>query len=305
MVSLLDSSRKALFSRCAVSDEEHSEDDDFFINSPASKRRRTSRVSKTDNRNLGHTLTLDDRARVPIGWKPLRTTKLGFESGSDTDESDRMSDFALDAFSEAHSIDEDDDSQSSTSRRAIPEWRSKAYLLLGPSGIGKTSMVYALAHDLGFKVFELNPSTRRSGKDLSDQFQVALDSHHVAKEHLLHTFSTFHMTSPKGLNLSCNSLVLLDEVDVLFDSDRGFWNGLDNLLQLGRRPIILTASDPAIIHELPISARVCRVKPPDKVSILGHLSPFVYCGMTGFAFRVPGLRFQATVSELAPNQYPG
>lgn len=46
-----------------------------------------------------------------------------------------------------------------------------------------------------FQVFELNPATRRSGKDLSDQFQIALDSHHVAKGNLVHSSSTFHMMS--------------------------------------------------------------------------------------------------------------
>ncbi|KAF6776466.1 hypothetical protein AHF37_03611 [Paragonimus kellicotti] len=201
------------------------------------------------------------------------------------------------------------DGDSLTSGKWIrSSWRTKAYVLLGPPGTGKTALVYALANDLGFKLFELNPSTRRSGKDILGQFQVAMDSHHVAKEHLSSSFSTFHMTnstkpkelsqrprrsaanffkpvsatksnkpprrtskekktapcakSPKGLNLSCNSLVLIDEADVLFNSDRGFWSALSNLLQLARRPLVLTCSDPALLHSLPIPACVYHVREP-------------------------------------------
>nr|CAH8848816.1 unnamed protein product [Trichobilharzia regenti] len=178
-----------------------------------------------------------------------------------------------------------------------------------PSGTGKSSLIYALANDLDFKVFELNPSSRRSGKDITSQFQSALNSHHVAKDNLSTNFSTFEMitsssssvsssnknkskqaqrsaanffkpiskktttttatttseekvnTSKKDvdcLNLNCNSVVLFDEVDVLFESDRGFWSGLSNLLQLARRPVVLTASDPSIIHNIPVPVYVCH-----------------------------------------------
>ncbi|THD20338.1 hypothetical protein D915_008867 [Fasciola hepatica] len=291
-------------------------DDDFILTTPAAKRRRTSRKPKSPHdRPLSHQTPhpINEIGR-PIGWKPSRANDSSRCSEIDGYQSDSTSDDLMDrdfvAFGSEEG-EEDEDSRSGTRRRIVPEWRSKAYLLLGPTGVGKTSMVYALANDMGFKVFELNPATRRSGKDLSDQFQVALESHHVSKEHLVQSFSTFHMTNLvkssfdrtslkkkrqsrnasnffqprtesngsvkkkipnkkvsggqalKGLNLSCNSLVLLDEVDVLFDSDRGFWSGLDNLLQLGRRPIILTASNPCVVNELPIAAHVCRIKPPD------------------------------------------
>lgn len=321
---------KAIFNNEPIqinSSNSDANDDDFCLTSSASKRRRTSHMSQNScgRSVLAHTSLSTNKVGKPIGWKPLRTNDVTLSSEIDGDDQSisAIDDCWMDEgdFISFDNDEEDENSKSSTFRRTVPEWRSTAYLLLGPTGVGKTSMVYALANDLGFKVFELNPATRRSGKDLSDQFRIALDSHHVAKENLVRSFSTFHMMNllqpskdyevsrkprrnsnaasffqpharksnipvknkpihkkvisggqgPKGLSLSCNSLVLLDEADVLFDSDRGFWSGLDNLLQLGRRPIILTASDPNIVHELPIEARVCHVIPPNQDLVVPFL----------------------------------
>ncbi|XP_064637850.1 ATPase family AAA domain-containing protein 5-like [Lineus longissimus] len=57
-------------------------------------------------------------------------------------------------------------------------------LLTGPHGIGKTATVYALAHELGYKVFEVNSSSRRNGKQVMSQLLEATQSHHVSKANL-------------------------------------------------------------------------------------------------------------------------
>ncbi|GAA56111.1 UPF0489 protein C5orf22 homolog [Clonorchis sinensis] len=106
---------------------------------------------------------------------------------------------------------EEDDSLSCGFQKLRESWRTKAYVILGPPGTGKTSLVYALANNFGFKA------------------------------------------------------------DVLFDSDRGFWSAVNNLLQLARRPIVLTASDPSMLQNLPIAVRVCRIREPSFDLVVPYL----------------------------------
>ncbi|KAG7268193.1 hypothetical protein CRUP_029808, partial [Coryphaenoides rupestris] len=52
-------------------------------------------------------------------------------------------------------------------------------LITGPTGVGKTAAVYACAQELGFKVFEVNSSSQRSGKLILSQLKEATQSHQV------------------------------------------------------------------------------------------------------------------------------
>ncbi|XP_063057539.1 ATPase family AAA domain-containing protein 5b isoform X2 [Engraulis encrasicolus] len=54
-----------------------------------------------------------------------------------------------------------------------------AVLITGPHGIGKTAAVYACAQELGFKVFEVNASSQRSGRLILSQLKEATQSHQV------------------------------------------------------------------------------------------------------------------------------
>ena len=44
-------------------------------------------------------------------------------------------------------------------------------LLTGPCGSGKTAAVYACANELSYGVLEINSSSRRSGKCITDMFR--------------------------------------------------------------------------------------------------------------------------------------
>ncbi|CAH1793678.1 unnamed protein product [Owenia fusiformis] len=100
---------------------------------------------------------------------------------------DDDSDFDIDAsYSEGSDGEEEED-----------DGLCNTTVICGPHGIGKTSVVYALAQDLGYKVFEVNASSCRNGKRVMSQLQEATQSHQVSKNHLEKSFS-FNSTSGKS-----------------------------------------------------------------------------------------------------------
>ncbi|XP_063816944.1 ATPase family AAA domain-containing protein 5 isoform X2 [Pseudophryne corroboree] len=207
-------------------------------------------------------------------------------------------------------------------------------LITGPPGVGKTAAVYACAQELGFKVFEVNASCQRSGRQILAQLKEATQSHQVDQQGVnIHKpcFFTSYSTgksprkllspkrvvssprkpplSPRGSGLkkglapkslvnffkaatkqtaddkkpdiakeiqsnsarkshdgkssiippvatdkgtgadesqrkSATSLILFEEVDVIFDDDSGFLNAIKMFMSTTKRPVILTTSDP-------------------------------------------------------------
>ncbi|XP_053154756.1 ATPase family AAA domain-containing protein 5 isoform X2 [Hemicordylus capensis] len=201
-------------------------------------------------------------------------------------------------------------------------------LLIGPPGIGKTAAVYACAQELGFKIFEVNASCQRSGRQILSQLKEATQSHQVDKQgvnaHKPCFFNSCSSTksprkhsprkewSPKKLPVSprkaglkqglapktlasyfkisskpkkkeekvqgnikennkdklseeniqkksarsgsgeeesskkcATSLILFEEVDIIFDEDVGFLNAIKTFMTTTKRPVILTTNDPS------------------------------------------------------------
>ncbi|XP_075759969.1 ATPase family AAA domain-containing protein 5 isoform X2 [Pelodiscus sinensis] len=204
-------------------------------------------------------------------------------------------------------------------------------LITGPSGVGKTAAVYACAQELGFKIFEVNASCQRSGRQILSQLKEATQSHQVDKQgvnaHKPCFFNCGSSTkspkkinsprkaisprkpplSPKGTGLkrslppktlanyfkvfskpedneeivksqeknkantqnsskekvdiqtksankevggeepnrkNATSLILFEEVDIIFDEDAGFLSAIKTFMATAKRPIILTTNDP-------------------------------------------------------------
>ncbi|CAJ1076705.1 LOW QUALITY PROTEIN: ATPase family AAA domain-containing protein 5-like [Xyrichtys novacula] len=221
-------------------------------------------------------------------------------------------------------------------------------LITGPSGVGKTAAVYACAQELGFKVFEVNASSQRSGRLILSQLKEATQSHQVDSQgvnaHKPSYFNSYatssgagamrpgssprkvnsprrvfssprkHPQSPRGAKRgglaptslanffkvghptvkdtsntkkseqtavpkktrkgndclskskdpetkppakttkdkvseehskkTATSLILFEEVDVIFDEDLGFLSAIKTFMTTTKRPVILTTSDP-------------------------------------------------------------
>ncbi|XP_074486562.1 ATPase family AAA domain-containing protein 5b isoform X2 [Sebastes fasciatus] len=230
-------------------------------------------------------------------------------------------------------------------------------LITGPPGVGKTASVYACAQELGFKVFEVNCSSQRSGRHVLSQLKEATQSHLVemsGKDPLKPTYFNNYNTNsctPKSETLpgktvrpknaskkraaqkfghsshkgktnpatvtlanyfkmkskadhlhfgglspsekpdsekSCNpspgsdqtvprnkktatSLILFEEVDVIFDDDVGFLAAIKAFMTTTKRPVVLTTDDPSFRERFNCSLEEIVFKTPSAVNVCSYL----------------------------------
>lgn len=156
-----------------------------------------------------------------------------------------------------------------------------AILICGPYGSGKTTSVFAAAQQLDFEVFEIHPGMRRTAKDIFDKVGDMTHNHLVqaaasaplsrassvlsesgdqsddikevdTKQKSLAGFLAGKSSkAPKPVeskpvldkeSLQKQSLILFEEVDVLFEEDKTFWSGVQSLIATSKRPIVLTCN---------------------------------------------------------------
>ena len=209
--------------------------------------------------------------------------------------SDEMDDFI------AHSDDEDPQLTASG---------KNAILLTGPPGSGKTAAVFAVAEQLGFEVFEIHPGMRRSGRDIQEKIGDVTQNHLVHPPNSLSRESSasiderslltqgplpanqkilagvmkskhqklLHVEEQNDSKLSTTnsqkqSLILFEEVENLFEDDKGFWNQIQHLNRTSKRPLIMTCND---IDSIPFDDldlfAVLHYKPPDLDVAIQHLA---------------------------------
>ncbi|KAI9672442.1 MAG: hypothetical protein M1829_004521 [Trizodia sp. TS-e1964] len=210
---------------------------------------------------------------------------------------------------------------------------TNAIVISGPNGCGKTAAVYAVAKELDFQVFEINPGSRRNGKDVLEKVGEMTQYHQVTSDRKSSSADdTFQpdeatqtdldsgkqirmdsffkkgfkgpskKTNPpisaqskerengpstnKSNNLSPNkanclegvrstpqqqmqSLILLEEVDIIFDEDKQFWATILALIQQSKRPVIMTCNDESVlpIGGLSLHAILRFTPPPQDLAV--------------------------------------
>ncbi|RPB24026.1 hypothetical protein L211DRAFT_868169 [Terfezia boudieri ATCC MYA-4762] len=159
-----------------------------------------------------------------------------------------------------------------------------AVVISGPHGCGKTATVYAVAKEMGFTVFEVNPGSRRSGKDLLDQVGEMSRNHlvHQQKANAVDGASFFKQGNGKGKAKQIEeviekaqqtqSLILLEEADLLFEEDKQFWPTVMSLMAQSKRPIVMTCNDEKLlpIEDLSLHA-ILRMPPPPRTLMTDYL----------------------------------
>ncbi|EFN70838.1 ATPase family AAA domain-containing protein 5 [Camponotus floridanus] len=115
-------------------------------------------------------------------------------------------------------------------------------VLLGPHGSGKTASVYAIAEELGYSVLEVNASSRRTGKKILKELEEATKSHRIKKSKHKSPFERV-ANEDETLKISQNSLILLEDIDLIFEEDEGFVSAAYQLASNTKRPIVMTCRD--------------------------------------------------------------
>ncbi|OWZ21509.1 hypothetical protein PHMEG_0003924 [Phytophthora megakarya] len=144
----------------------------------------------------------------------------------------------------------------------------RLFILEGESGSGKSAAVYACAEELGYEIIEINAAQNRSGKSIVEIAGEATQSTRVLhvggkddkskkknkKKRRRNSGSRKSLETPTAASLS---LVLFEDVDLVFDEDKGFLNAVCSIAKHSKCPIVVTCT------QLPDSfpakpGRLCR-----------------------------------------------
>jgi hypothetical protein len=144
----------------------------------------------------------------------------------------------------------DDDTPRKPKRRKKEKFvsYSNVVILAGPHGVGKSAAVHAVAEELGYQVFEISPGSQRSGKDVMDAVGEVGQSELVTKHKHLNIASSISPFDDESHAINeikakgWKGLICLDEVDILYEEDKGFWTCVTGIVEKSRRPVIMTCN---------------------------------------------------------------
>lgn len=91
-------------------------------------------------------------------------------------------------------------------------------------------------------VLEVNASSRRTGRKILKELEEATKSHRIKKSKHKSLFERV-VKENEASKISQNSLILLEDIDLIFEEDEGFISAAYQLASNTKRPIVMTCKD--------------------------------------------------------------
>uniref|UniRef100_A0ACD5WZQ6 Uncharacterized protein n=1 Tax=Avena sativa TaxID=4498 RepID=A0ACD5WZQ6_AVESA len=202
-------------------------------------------------------------------------------------------------------------------------------LITGPVGCGKSAAVFACAKEQGFNVIEVNTSDMRNGAHVKQKFEEATKSHGLGKwsqeedttsprndsldpddraeyrqsvscstgkasnsdghKSPAKCYLTSKLSDEAPKQVVNKTLILFEDVDTVFDEDRGFISTILKIAETTKWPIILTSNkrDPSLPDLL--DQLVLDFKYPSSGELLSHVD--MICKSEGVNVAAPQLKY--------------
>lgn len=102
-------------------------------------------------------------------------------------------------------------------------------IIQGSTGSCKSSSIYAAVNEIKGYVYEINSGQPRGKKDILGTLKEMCTTHLVHRQSDEKQFQ-------KGI-------ILLEDCDILFEHDKNFWLAVHDVLNISRRPLVITCND--------------------------------------------------------------